>query len=43
MILDGRLDLVGCQLPTHPAICEPVLAGLKARGLTFTERVEPLQ
>jgi len=43
MILDGRLDLVGCQLPTHPAICESVLAGLKARGLTFTERVEPLQ
>lgn len=43
MILAGELSLTGCQLPTHPSICDPILSRLKAAGLRFTERVEPLE
>jgi len=42
MVLRGELRLTGCQLPTHPAICDTVLDRLKAEGLRFTEKVEPL-
>jgi len=41
MVLDGELTLTGCQLPTHPAICNTVLDRLKEEGLRFTEKVEP--
>jgi saccharopine dehydrogenase-like NADP-dependent oxidoreductase len=41
MVLGGELKLTGCQLPTHPAICDTVLDRLKAEGLRFTETVEP--
>lgn len=41
MVLGGELSLTGCQLPTHPAICDTVLDRLKAEGLRFTESVEP--
>ena len=42
MVLGGDLQLTGCQLPTHPKICNPVLDRLRAAGLTFSEKVEPL-
>lgn len=42
MVLNGELRLTGCRLPTHPAICNPVLDRLRAEGLMFTETVEPL-
>lgn len=40
LILDGEIDLVGCQIPTEPAVYEPVLAELKREGMRFVERVE---
>ncbi len=42
MVLDGELTLTGCQIPTHPAICDIVLDRIKAEGLRFSEKVEPL-
>jgi saccharopine dehydrogenase-like NADP-dependent oxidoreductase len=42
MLFTGELDLTGCRLPTHPAICDPVLSRLRAEGLEFSEKVEPL-
>jgi len=42
MILTGQLPLTGCQLPTHPAIYEPVLAELKKSGISFKEEIEPI-
>jgi saccharopine dehydrogenase (NADP+, L-glutamate forming) len=42
LILTGRLNLTGSQIPTHPSIYEPVLAELEGLGLAFTEREESL-
>ena len=42
MMLDGRLQLSGCLLPTHDAIYKPVLAKLKEEGLRFTVTRVPL-
>ena len=42
MLLTGELELRGCLLPTHPVICDTVLAHLRAEGLQFKERIEPL-
>ena len=42
MLLTRQLKLRGCQIPTHPEICDAVLAKLKAEGLKFTESVEKL-
>ncbi len=42
MLLTGKLKLRGCLLPTDPAICDSVLAQLRAEGLEFNERIEPL-
>ena len=42
MLLEGTLELRGCRLPTHPEICDAVLGQLRAEGLRFTQRVEPL-
>lgn len=39
MALTGQLPLTGCQLPTHPAIYEPVLQELSKAGLDFQEKV----
>jgi len=43
LVLEGDLHLAGAQLPTHPSIYEPILAGLKAHGMSFKERVEILE
>lgn len=42
MVLTGQLPLTGCQLPTHPAIYEPVLEELKKAGISFKEKFEPV-
>lgn len=42
-VLAGELRLVGCQLPTHPEICDPVLAQLRREGLKFTETATPIE
>jgi saccharopine dehydrogenase (NADP+, L-glutamate forming) len=38
LVLEGRLDLAGCHIPTEPAIYQPVLAALASEGLQFHER-----
>jgi len=40
--LRGELSLTGSLIPTHPAIYEPILAGIEAAGLRFTEKREAL-
>ena len=42
LLLDGRLPLVGCHIPTHPTIYRPILGRLEAEGLRFHESVEIL-
>jgi len=37
LILEGKLDLPGVQIPVLPAIYEPVLAELEALGIRLTE------
>lgn len=37
-VLSGELTQTGCQIPTHPAIYEPILAELEAAGIRFTEK-----
>jgi saccharopine dehydrogenase-like NADP-dependent oxidoreductase len=43
LLLNGKLDLCGNQIPTHPSIYEPVLRGIAAEGLAFKEKVELLE
>jgi len=43
LVLDHKLPLTGCLIPTHPAIYEPVLREIAEHGLCFTERVETLE
>jgi saccharopine dehydrogenase-like NADP-dependent oxidoreductase len=42
LLLTGRLNLKGTQIPTHPSIYEPVLEELARSGLAFTEKRAPL-
>jgi saccharopine dehydrogenase-like NADP-dependent oxidoreductase len=39
LLLTDRLSITGCQIPTHPAVYEPVLQELKQQGLNFLETV----
>jgi saccharopine dehydrogenase (NADP+, L-glutamate forming) len=41
LLLTGRLNLTGTQIPTHPSIYEPVLGELAEAGLSFRERIVP--
>ncbi len=41
LILDGKLPLTGCHIPTHPAVYEPVLAKLSQSGISFQEVIRP--
>lgn len=43
MALTGQLPLTGCQLPTHPAIYEPVLEELEKSGISFKEKLIPVE
>ena len=40
MILRGKIDLVGVQVPVVSEIYEPVLAELKQMGISFDEKTE---
>jgi saccharopine dehydrogenase-like NADP-dependent oxidoreductase len=42
MLLTGEIELRGCLLPSHPEICDSILARMRAEGLEFMERIEPL-
>ena len=42
MLLSGELKLRGCRLPTHPMICDSVLARMRAEGIDFKKRIEQL-
>ena len=42
LLLTGRLNLTGTQIPTHPSIYEPALEELAAAGLSFVEKTEPV-
>jgi len=37
-VLSGELTQTGCQIPTHPAIYEPILGELEAAGIRFSEK-----
>lgn len=39
LILTGKLDIKGCQLPTNPAVYNPVLKELELMGLKIAEKV----
>jgi saccharopine dehydrogenase (NADP+, L-glutamate forming) len=43
LILDGEIELIGCHIPTEPAIYGPVLAELERAGMRFVEKVEPAE
>ena len=43
LILQGKLPLTGCHIPTHPAIFTPVLKELEKGGLKFTEKIIDLE
>jgi len=40
MILQGKIDLVGVQVPVVSEIYEPVLAELKQMGISFNEKTK---
>jgi len=42
LLLRDELPLTGCQIPTHPAVYDPVLRELTQNDLEFTERTETL-
>ena len=39
LVLEGRLNLTGVQIPTAREIYEPILAGLESMGIVFHERL----
>ncbi len=39
LILDGKINLRGVQIPVDPIIYEPVLAELKSLGIEFSEEI----
>lgn len=43
MILEGKINLTGVQIPVLPVIYEPVMAELEKRGIRFTEKKELLR
>ncbi len=40
LILEGKINLTGVQVPVMPEIYEPVLAELDSMGIKFTEKTE---
>ncbi len=40
LVLEGKIDVKGVQIPTIPTIYEPILNELEKLGITFRERVE---
>jgi saccharopine dehydrogenase-like NADP-dependent oxidoreductase len=43
LILQGKIDLTGVQVPVIPEIYEPVLAELESMGIKFTEKTEVIR
>ena len=43
LLLDGKLPLTGCHIPTHPLVYKPVLRELSAAGLEFSEKSQALE
>jgi hypothetical protein len=41
LILKKEINLIGVHIPLSPAIYEPILRGLEAMGLCFTEATTP--
>jgi len=39
-ILEGKIELVGVQIPTVPELYEPILTQLEKEGITFVEETE---
>lgn len=42
LILQNQIQLIGCHIPTHPAIYERVLPALQENGLKFYDKTEKL-
>ncbi|GAG35914.1 unnamed protein product, partial [marine sediment metagenome] len=42
LILQGKIDLAGVQVPVVPEIYEPVLEELSQMGVSFTEKTEEI-
>lgn len=42
LVLNGKLDLTGLQIPTSAEVYEPVLAELELNGVAFKEKIELL-
>jgi len=42
LILQGKIDLVGVQVPVVPEIYEPVLEELSQMGVSFVEKTEEI-
>ncbi|MBU3902350.1 MAG: saccharopine dehydrogenase, partial [Candidatus Thermoplasmatota archaeon] len=42
LVLEGKINVKGVQIPTIPAIYEPVLNELEKFGITFKEIVEDI-
>jgi saccharopine dehydrogenase (NADP+, L-glutamate forming) len=43
LILQGKLPLTGCHIPTHPAIFTPALKELEKGGFKFNEKIIDLE
>ncbi|MBZ0181847.1 MAG: saccharopine dehydrogenase NADP-binding domain-containing protein [Melioribacteraceae bacterium] len=43
LILQNKLPLNGCYIPTHPSVYVPVMAELKKLGLKFKEKVQKIK
>ena len=39
LLMEEKLPLTGCHIPTHPIIYQPVLKELEEAGLKFTEQI----
>jgi saccharopine dehydrogenase (NADP+, L-glutamate forming) len=42
LLIDGMSPVRGLQIPTHPAIYQPVLEKLATEGIHFSEHLEEL-
>ncbi|MCS6968845.1 MAG: saccharopine dehydrogenase C-terminal domain-containing protein [Cytophagales bacterium] len=43
LILQGRIQLTGVQIPTSPQIYQPVLEELAQLGIRFREKIQPVE
>jgi saccharopine dehydrogenase-like NADP-dependent oxidoreductase len=43
LVLNGKLKIRGCRIPTHPDIYKPVLKELKKNGIKFVERTKTVK